>query len=217
MTKKKHIIFDMDGTLSDTAKATLAAIKKAEKLFKLPPVTENSIRDAMGIAGLDFYRHILPNVPDDVLIKLEPEVDALELAVIQDLGPEILFPGVADLLVSLKQANTNLYIASTGSEVHVHGTLQATGIKSYFSGIYCGESAKIDMVRRIIAGSDPDEWAMIGDMFKDSEAARGNGILALGAEFGYLAKEDYSLFDAVLRTPEDLLVYIDSELEETLC
>ena len=68
MTKKKHIIFDMDGTLSDTAKATLAAIKKTEKHFRLPPVTESSIRDAMGIAGLDFYRRIFPNVPDDILI-----------------------------------------------------------------------------------------------------------------------------------------------------
>lgn len=33
MTKLKHIIFDMDGTLSDTAKATGAAIRQVEKLF----------------------------------------------------------------------------------------------------------------------------------------------------------------------------------------
>ena len=208
MTKKKHIIFDMDGTLSDTAKATLEAIKKAKECFDLSPVTESSIRDAMGIAGLDFYRHIFPNISDDVLIELEPEVDAFELVAIQNLGPKILFPGVADLLASLKQANINLYIASTGSEVHVHGTLKATGIKPYFFGIYCGEPAKINMVSRIIAGYNPDEWAMVGDMFKDSEAARGNGILALGAGFGYLSQEDFSLFDAVLKTPEDLLAYI---------
>jgi len=208
MTKLKHIIFDMDGTLSDTAKATGAAIKQVEKQFDLPPITDTIIRDAMGIAGLEFYRHMFPTVPEDTLIKLEPEVDALELAAIQSLKQSILFPGVVELLTALKQAGINMYIASTGSNVHVHGTLWATEIRDFFIGIHSGEPAKIDMVRRIVGDCCPTEWAMVGDMFKDSEAARGSNILALGAGFGYLAEEDHALFDAVLKTPGELLKYI---------
>lgn len=211
MTKLKHIILDMDGTLSNTAKATGTAIKKVESRFNLPPITDDIIRDAMGIAGLDFYRHMFPTVPEDTLIKLEPEVDALELAAIQELKRAILFPGVVEMLTALQQAGINMYIASTGSNVHVNGTLQAAEIKHFFAGIHSGEPAKIEMVRRIVGGGNPffpSEWAMVGDMYKDSEAARGSGILALGAGFGYLAEEDHTLFDAVLKTPEDILNYI---------
>ena len=208
MTKLTHIIFDMDGTLSDTAKATEAAIKQVETQFNLPPITDAIIRDAMGIAGLDFYRHMYPTVPEETLLKLEPEVDALELSAIQNLKQSVLFPGVVEMLTALKQAGITMYIASTGSNVHVHGTLQAAGIQDFFTGIHSGEPAKISMVQRIVGDSNPNKWAMVGDMFKDSEAARGSNILALGAGFGYLAKEDHTLFDAVLKAPDELLKYI---------
>ena len=208
MTKLKNIIFDMDGTLSDTAKATYTAIKQVEPQFDIPPITDAIIRDAMGIAGLDFYRHMYPTVPLETLLKLEPQVDALELSAIQSLKQSILFPGVVEMLTTLKQAGITMYIASTGSNVHVHGTLQAAEIQHFFTGIHSGEPAKISMVQRIVGGSCPSDWAMVGDMFKDSEAARGSGILALGAGFGYLAEEDHPLFDAVLKTPGELLNYI---------
>jgi len=172
------------------------------------PITDEIIRDAMGIAGLEFYRHMYPTVPEETLIKLEPEVDALELAAIQNLKQSILFPGVVELLTALKQAGINMYIASTGSNTHVHGTLWAAEVRDFFTGIHSGEPAKINMVQRIVGDLCPTEWAMVGDMFKDSEAARGSNILSLGAGFGYLAEEDHKLFDAVLKTPGELLNYI---------
>jgi len=204
----KRIIFDMDGTLCDTGKATLTAIKMVENRFNLPPITYADVQNAMGLAGTEFHRCMFPDLPEDVLLKLEPVIDLLEQDAIQSLGSDVLFPGVSDLLEALWQAGYELHIASTGSKSHVHGTLDATGIESFFTGISCGEPAKIAMVRRIIADSDPQEWAMVGDMFKDSEAARGNNILALGAGFGYLAKQDFSLFDAVLGTPKDIWGYL---------
>jgi len=209
--RKKHFIFDMDGTLSDTGKATLKAIKIVEERYRdrypLPSIDESHIQNAMGIGGLDFYRCLYPTVPEDMLIALEPQVDLLEHEAVQAIGPDILFPGVLEMLAALLQGGYDLHIASTGSKTHVEGTLQAAGITSFFTSVSSDEPVKIDMVQRIISGTDTEDWAMIGDMFKDSEAARSNHILALGAGFGYLAKEDYALFDAVLHKPGDLLAY----------
>ena len=205
---KPDIIFDMDGTLSDTGRATEKAIKAIEERFHLPSITYNHIQDVMGIGGLDFYRGLFPNVPEDVIVALEPVVDALEDEAIRDLGTTILFPGVNEMLTTLKEAGYRLHIASTGSQNHVNVTLQAANIKHLFTTISCDQPEKISMVRNIIAGSDPGKWAMVGDMFKDSEAAKGNNILALGAGFGYLAKEDESLFDAIIKTPRDIWAYV---------
>ena len=204
----RHIIFDMDGTLSDTGKATLKAIDIVKARFQLPPVTYADVQNAMGLAGLEFHRALFPGISDDVLANVEPAVDALELEAVQNMGAEILFPGVSDMLAALWQAGYGLHIASTGSKTHVSGTLEATRIEPFFTSISCDEPAKISMVQRIIAGSNSKEWAMVGDMYKDSEAARGNNILALGAGYGYLAEADYPLFDAVLDTPMDIWAYL---------
>ena len=205
--RKKHFIFDMDGTLSDTGMATAKAIKAVEKHYQLPTINNSHIRNAMGIGGLDFYRCLYPSVPEDILVKIEPEVDVLEQEEIQAIGADILFPGVNEMLAALVQAGHDLHIASTGSKNHVEGTLLATGIKPFFTSISCAEPVKISMVQQIILDTDPEDWAMVGDMYKDAEAARANNILALGAGFGYLAEKDFSLFDVVLYAPGDLLAY----------
>ena len=204
---KKHFIFDMDGTLSDTAKATYAAFKAVEEKYKLPDITEADVIRAMGWAGMDFYRCIYPALSDELISVMRVELEEVEQAQIDDLGPDVLFPGVMDMLTALRQVGCRLYVASTGGKDHVHGTLNAAGIADFFDSISCGEPAKVAMVQRIVGDSDPEEWAMIGDMFKDAEAARGSNIMALGAGFGYLDEEDHKLFDAVLRRPMDILEY----------
>ena len=209
MVKKRHIIFDMDGTLSDTAKATVVALYEVGKQYKLPRVTDERIRAAMGLAGPEFYAHLYPHEPKETLMNIERTADVIEEAMITKMGKEILFPGVGDMLADLSEKGYCLYIASTGSESHVHNTLASCGIEGLFTSVSCGKSEKISMVKSIIAGRNTDEWAMVGDMFKDSEAARGNNILALGAGFGYLAKDDYPLFDSVLLKPEDIYKYVN--------
>ena len=45
---------------------------------------------------------------------------------------------------------------------------------------------------------------MVGDMKKDYDAARANGIISIGACYGYCIKE-LSEFDFYIHTPLDLL------------
>lgn len=206
--KKKHIIFDMDGTLSDTAQATEVAICKVSKQLDLPEITHEHIRGAMGLPNSDFFAYLYPDVAKALLPDIEHAVNAIENDMIKEIGNALLFPGVYDMLDDLSKKGYCLYIASTGSQKHVTTTLAACEIEAFFTGVSCGEPEKISMVKHIIAGRNIDEWMMIGDMYKDSEAARGNNILAIGAGFGYLAKEDHQLFDAVLWEPMDIYDYL---------
>ena len=204
---KKHIIFDLDGTLSNTAKATMMAINEAEEQLKLPKITEDQVKGAMGLAGLEFYAQLFPQVSKKTLLDIENIVDAGEELAVKAIGKEILFPGVVDMLKGLQEKDCFMYIASTGSKDHVHNILKSCGMEIFFTEVACGESKKISMVNRIIAGRNLNEWAMVGDMFKDSEAAKGNNILALGAAYGYLSRKDFSLFDFILSTPMDIFSY----------
>ncbi|MCL2188405.1 MAG: HAD family hydrolase [Defluviitaleaceae bacterium] len=206
--KLQHIIFDLDGTLSATAQATALAIETARKTFNyLPAVTEAQIKDAMGLHGIEFHKKLFAGVDEEKLRPVEKAIDDLELENITKLGRAILFDGVWEMLEALKARGCTMYIASTGNDAHVHGTLDATGMRGFFASVSCNKPQKIGMVREILNGASPANWGMVGDMFKDSEAAKGNGISALGAEFGYLAEADKKLFDVVLKTPNDILQY----------
>ena len=103
----------------------------------------------------------------------------------------------------LRRRGVSLYIASTGSRRHVGIMLQSTGIARFFDGVFCGEADKGDMVHRIVKGP-PEGWAMVGDMKKDSDSARQNGILAVGACYGYCRRGD-ALFDVYVDSPCQLL------------
>jgi len=207
-TPKKSIIFDMDGTLSDTAKATTVACNKIGQQFGTPNVNESDVRSVMGYADPEFFYRLYPGQPHELLNKIRYEVNELEDKMISKLGKSILFPGVEELLTDLSEKGYNLYIASTGSKYHVHTTLTAGGIEHLFTGIHCGEPVKIKMVSDIIEGHDKDKYLMVGDMHKDSEAAKANGVFVLGVAFGYLDLDDYPLFDAILKTPHDLYSFL---------
>jgi len=206
--KKKHMIFDLDGTLSDTAKATSVAFDKMSKEKGLPEVTYDKIIAAMGLPDLEFYENVYPSLSKEKLVEIFKEADALEEEMIITLGEDILFSDVKNMLINLKKKNCSLYIASTGSKSHVNATFTASGIKDIFTSVSCGEPEKISMVKKIIGNSDKNEWVMVGDMYKDSEAARKNSILALGAGFGYLSAVDQKLFDSILWKPEDIYHYL---------
>jgi len=194
----------MDGTLSDTAKATEIALGNLDAKFGLPSVTLAQIHDAMGLFGMEFFEHLYPNANRDILLEVQQIIDVEEDFFVKKTGKDILFSGVYDMLNKLVKNGKTLHIASTANQNHVNATLGAGQISGLFSSVSCGQAAKIAMVADIIANSDKSEWAMAGDMFKDSEAAKANGILAIGAGYGYLSKEDYGLFDCVIHKPEDI-------------
>ncbi|MCL2604259.1 MAG: HAD family hydrolase [Defluviitaleaceae bacterium] len=204
----KTIIFDMDGTLTATARATGLAVNALQAEYGFQTVTDARIRDAMGLGGLEFHAKLFPGVPSEVLEKIANDVDALEETNITKIGRDILFPGVRAMLDALAEKGHPLFIASTGSERHVNNTLKAAGITDMFTGIHCDEPQKVGMVKCIIKGRNPEGFAMVGDMYKDAEAAKGNAVLALGAGWGYLDDSEKDLFDAVLRNPEEIFFYL---------
>jgi len=215
MTKKElmtlgiqYIVFDMDGTLTATAQATEIAIKAISKKHDLPPITAADIRGAMGLGGLEFHAKLFPTVAAERLPAIGADIDQLEEENVIRIGKDILFPGVYDMLARLAAEKYPIFIASTGSARHVDSTLRATGIKHFFTAIECDEPQKRDMVNRLMRGGNPTEWMMVGDMFKDAEAARANHIFALGAGFGYLHADNAPLFDAVIQTPADIFTFL---------
>jgi phosphoglycolate phosphatase-like HAD superfamily hydrolase len=202
------VIFDLDGTLSDSALLTIAAFKNVLPKHGLSMPSKEAIRRATGFATPEFYYIMFPDSPRDKVYNAGMEVDEEELRLMPSIGSSLLFEGCGELLTRLRESGMCLHIASTGERDHVFSILNGTGITHFFDSINCGRPDKTEMLGEIIGDSDKDGFIMVGDMKKDYEAARVNRIISVGACFGYCVKE-LAGFDFYIDKPLDLLDIIE--------
>ena len=207
------VIFDMDGTLSDSAVLTMAALGNIAPDYGLPMPPEDAIRRATGNANPEFYYILFPEFPRDLIYNMGTLVEQEELTILPSVHDRLLFGGCRELLIRLKESNIRLYIASTGDKEHVSSVLRETGIMYLFDRISCGCPDKTEMLREMTKEGDKNGYIMVGDMKKDYEAARANGIISVGACYGYCRRE-LSGFDFYIDTPLELLQVLHIE-EET--
>jgi phosphoglycolate phosphatase len=205
MENKFHtVIFDLDGTLSNSALLTMTAFKNILPNHGLPIPSEEAVRRATGNATPEFYYILFPDFERDMVYNAGILVEQEELRLLPALGGKLLFNGCLDLLTRLKEYRLRLCIASTGEKDHVFSILNATGIESFFDIISCGRPDKKEMLREIIDNNDKGGYVMVGDMKKDYEGASANSILSVGACYGY-CKRELTNFDLYIDAPLDLL------------
>jgi phosphoglycolate phosphatase len=101
-----------------------------------------------------------------------------------------LFPGVADMLVQLKQSGYQLAVATGKTRVGLQAALQATGMESLFCVTRCSDetASKPDpkMLHEILQQTHtPKERAvMIGDSIHDLQMAHNAQISAIAVSCG---------------------------------
>ena len=203
-----HIIFDLDGTLIDTVKATFEACRVTADELGFPRLTKETLRDAMGLPGLDYFRKCMPGTDKDRLQEFARRAEAREDAIIQRLGKTVLFDGIGEMLKECFNSGVGLFIASTGSLEHVSTALGAAEIRDYFTGIYCDHPDKAESIGRIGKPDKGEKWIMVGDKRIDANAARCHGIFSVGAGWGYCDSGEKEFFDKIVFSPKELLEFV---------
>ncbi|MCL1983230.1 MAG: HAD hydrolase-like protein, partial [Clostridiales bacterium] len=160
-------IFDMDGTLINTALATVAACQRCAPRFKLPVRQPSDITTLIGCHDAEFYRRLYPGYGADLLEEYALEVENDENDAMACMGGEILFEGAYELLSILCERRSYVSLASTGSESHVCAALSAGGISEFFKDVRCGSPDKTAMVKGIVENAPSGTWMIIGDRLAD--------------------------------------------------
>jgi len=199
----RNIIFDMDGTLADTSVMTMAALKKIAPRVGLPVPPVETVRAAIGYQNPEFYYRIYPDEATESVKIIAELTEDEEQRILPEMDEELLFPGIRELIAELIKNKFTLYVASTGSLRHVRSVLGKTGVINSFASLHCDKPEKIGMVAEIIGDGNKDDFIMVGDMKKDLEAAHSNGIMAVGACYGYCKRG--TGFDWYIDKPMELL------------
>lgn len=191
--KYNALLFDFDGTLTESGLGITRSVACAFEQLKLPVPSQEELETFIGPPLATSFMKYAP-------LSEEEALNAAELFRVryraQGWKENRVYAGIAPLLKALKQQGVYLAIASAKPEVFVHQIADHFGIEKYFDRIVgiTFEHTNSDKSELIAAAlpenADRSRIAMIGDRLYDMEAGKKQGLTAIGAGYGYGSREE---------------------------
>lgn len=213
--KYNAILFDFDGTLTESGLGIIRSSAYAFEQMNLPVPTEAELATFIGPPLVTSFMHYGNMSEADARIATDHYRDRY-----RSIGwkENRVYAGITPMLKALKAQGVYLAIASAKPEVFVRQIAEYFGIAKYFDkivGIGIGmetvHSDKTDLILAALPeGMDRSCIAMVGDRLYDMEAARNCNLTAIGAAYGYGSREELeqSGADIVCDTVADLHAYL---------
>lgn len=212
----KAVLFDLDGTLADTAPDLGYAVNQLRKTRGLPPLPPSATRPvashgARGLLNVAFG--IGPEHPDYGAMR-EEFLLFYEKNICRETR---LFPGIAELVDSLEARGLRWGIVTNKAEHLARLLLNQLHMASRAACIIGGDSTPrlkpfpdpLLAACRVIY-EDAGACIYVGDDRRDVEAGRAAAMKTAAVRWGYLNGSDPESWnsDCVLERPQDLLHYL---------
>lgn len=188
------VVFDLDGTLIDTAPDLIDTLNTILAREGLPPVPFATARTMIGGGARKLIERGLAAEGRD---GGTAEVDRLYADFVAHYGKHLAdrsqpFPGLGSALDRLAAADWRFAVCTNKLEHLSVRLLQAVGLHERFDAI-CGQDTfgvqkpDPDILLQTIrkAGGEPHRAVMVGDSVNDIDAARAAGVPVVAVGFGY--------------------------------
>jgi phosphoglycolate phosphatase len=185
------VVFDIDGTLLDSATGILAGFRRALAAGGVIAPEPAALRIHLGPPLRDFL--VTAGVAPDRIDAAAQAYHDYYLA--EGLHQATVYPGVETLLGRLTAAGTTLATASAKRTSTARAIVAAHGLGSYFTVIGGTDETRLSKAQTIGAvldelAADPATTIMVGDRSHDIEGAHACGVRAVGARWGYAVAEE---------------------------
>ncbi|MFI8417099.1 HAD family hydrolase [Serratia sp. NPDC078593] len=192
------IMFDLDGTLFDTATAIVSAFRATFQQLQLPqPAHDEQIRETIGLPLESAFMQLLPpeaapQAVNDCVAEYLRQFQTLILP----MAPSLLFPGVASGLAQLKQSGFRLAVTTNKFARSANALLAAAGIATLFDVVVCADQVANkkpapESGDRILAHyrAKAEHAVMVGDTTHDILMAHQVGCPAIAVDYGIQNRE----------------------------
>ncbi len=189
-----NIIFDLDGTLTDSQQGIINSVHAACRKLRVSIPESGGFHRSIGIPLQEYFRKTI-GIPDK---NIDEAVKAFrDYYGKKGVYENRLYTGIDDLLKNLS-AVAGLFIATSKLEKYALVVLEHFNIKRYFTGIAGADASgshagKTELVERIMTVhhlGHENNTVMVGDKKMDIDAAKDCDIASIGILYGYGSAEE---------------------------
>ena len=213
--KIKAILFDLDGTIIDTAPEMVQILYEMLKLYKYPLPSYKLARSYVSKGSFKLMQLGFPNKSNECLLDLQRQY--LELYV-SNCDDSKFFPNIRELLLLLTKKNIPWGIVTNKPKQTAVPLVKKLNIINKAACIIFGDtlslrkpnSAQLTLASKKMSIS-PDEIVYIGDALNDIKAGKSAGMHTILAGYGYIEDdEDLKSWNA------DSIVFHTSDLTKKI-
>ena len=207
---ERHIFFDLDGTLTDSAPGIIKAVTYSLEQLGIPLPPAQVMHKFVGPPLLWSYDHWCG-------MDLEKSWEAVwkfrEYYNVTGVYENSVYDGVPEMLDTLRAAGCKLVLATSKPEETAHLVLDHFRLKDRFTlvagsrekeGILEKDTVIADAIKRL-GITDRTGIVMVGDRSNDIEGGKVNGLKTLGVLYGYGGREELTAAgaDLLAETPAE--------------
>lgn len=214
------VLFDLDGTLVDTAPDLIASLNATLLDFGYQVVDEVTVRPFISLGALPMIRHALPEADDDLHQRvLAAMLDCYQANIAEHSR---FFDGIAEVLSAIESRGLKWGVVTNKRRRFTEPLMAAMQLSQRAVCIVSGDSTgnskphpepMLFACRQ--AEVEPQHCVYIGDAKHDIVAGKNAQMRTLAAVYGYLNAGDQPELwgaDALIEQPRQLLDWIEASL-----
>lgn len=214
--KLSCVLFDLDGTLVDTAPDLIACLNKALRQYGLDEVRSEQLKPFISDGAIAMIKQSVNNIEQQT----QDQILQTMLELYQDNIAEHsrFFPGIPETLDIIETLGLKWGIVTNKRQCFTHAlvtalklTHRAACVISGDSTAHCKPHPEPMLAACTQADVSAEECVYIGDAWHDINAGNGVNMKTLVALYGYLKTDDKPGTwgaDALIESPEQLSLWI---------
>ena len=210
-TIPRYILFDLDGTLTDSGPGIRNGVRYTLRRYGIEEPDDEKLNRFIGPPLPDSFRRFYGiDEPDDLVL----ENCFREYYSEKGIYENTVYEGIPDCLKTLREQGLSLYLATSKPQFMAERVLAHFKLTDSFNGL-CGAardlklSSKAAVIRQLLKQCpeiDPAFAVMVGDRNYDVLGAAQLSMECVGVLWGYGSREELEKAGAaaLVRTPEEL-------------
>lgn len=191
----RAVLFDLDGTLLDTAPDLAGALNALLLEHALETLPLRQVRAKVSHGGTAVLRLGFPAAAEEAIGGLlERLLHLYHARIAQETRP---FAGIPELLERLETGAVPWGVVTNKAGWLTNPLLAAMQLHQRAAAIVCGDTLNVRkpnpeplLHAAALMGVTPSQCIYVGDAERDMVAARAAGMRSLGARFGYIAEDE---------------------------